>query len=69
MTNIDDVPQQQGASDNFTGTTHIQPVASEEGSHELLLRKEHIPFGTNMVVSRYYIFSKVKAVYSLKGRE
>jgi len=32
MTNIDDVSLQKGASDNFTGTTYIQQIASEEGS-------------------------------------
>jgi|SRR6266581_3754738 len=29
-TNIEDIPQTQGASDNFTGTAFIQPVATSE---------------------------------------
>jgi quercetin dioxygenase-like cupin family protein len=30
VTNINNIPQQQGASDNFTGRVYIQPVAANE---------------------------------------
>jgi 4-carboxymuconolactone decarboxylase len=37
-TNINDITQQQGSSDNFTGTTHIQPVAAAEDVPTMVAR-------------------------------
>jgi 4-carboxymuconolactone decarboxylase len=38
QTQINDIPEQKGAPENFTGTTHIQAVASAENINSLVAR-------------------------------
>lgn len=37
-TSINDIPQQEGAPDNFTGTVFLQPVTSAENGSTLVAR-------------------------------
>lgn len=60
----DDVPRQQGATDNFTGTVYFQPVAANEACQ---LRAARVTFDKG-ARTFWHVHSGEQVLYFLKGR-
>jgi quercetin dioxygenase-like cupin family protein len=60
----DDIPRQQGAPDNFTGTVYFQPVAINE---ECRFRAARVTFEKG-ARTFWHVHSGEQVLYFLKGR-
>lgn len=60
----DDIPRQQGASDNFTGTVYIQPVAANNDC-QLGIGRVTFEKGARTF---WHVHSGEQVLYFLKGR-
>lgn len=60
----DDIPQQQGSSENFTGTTYIQPIASAEKGPSLVARVNFEQSSRTF----WHVHSGEQVLYFLEGR-
>jgi quercetin dioxygenase-like cupin family protein len=64
MEHANDIPRQQGASDNFTGAVYFQPVAANE---ECRLRAARVTFEKG-ARTFWHVHSGEQVLYFLKGR-
>jgi quercetin dioxygenase-like cupin family protein len=60
----DDIPRQQGAPDNFTGTAYFQPVATNE-PNQLLVGRVTFERGARTF---WHVHSGEQVLYFLQGR-
>src|SRR2546423_9722109 len=60
----DDIPRQQGAPDNFTGTAYFQPVATNEQC-QLAASRVTFPKGARTF---WHVHSGEQVLYFLQGR-
>jgi quercetin dioxygenase-like cupin family protein len=60
----DDIPRQQGASDNFSGTVYVQPVVANEACQ---LRAARVTF-ENGARTFWHVHSSEQVLYFLQGR-